>query len=93
MKQTMKQEFPPGWNEKKVRAVIEYYDRQTEDEGAAEIDSAEEAPGETWISVPTKLIGAITRLIESHQRKTSVAGRRKSKSTTVKSNAGKNDTK
>ena len=67
----MKQEYPPGWNEKKVRAVIAYYDAQTEDEAAAEIESAPEAPGEIWMSVPTELVGAVSRLIEDHQEKAS----------------------
>jgi len=63
----MKQEYPPGWNEKKVRAVIAHYDAQTEDEAAAEIETAPEAPGEIWMSVPTEFVGAVSRLIENHQ--------------------------
>jgi hypothetical protein len=66
MKQAPRQEFPPGWSEKKVRAVIAHYDQQTEEEGAAEIETAAEATGETWMSVPTELVGAVTRLIEKH---------------------------
>jgi len=69
MKQATTQRFPPGWNEKKVRAVIAHYDQQTEEEGAAEIEVAPEAPGETWLSVPTELVGAIARLIEDHELK------------------------
>ena len=68
MKNATKQKFPQGWNEKKVRAVIEHYDRQTDEEGAAEIETAPVATGETWMSVPTELIDTITRLIEKHQR-------------------------
>jgi hypothetical protein len=43
MKQAPRQKFPPGWNEKKALAVIAHYDRQTEEEGAAEIATAPEA--------------------------------------------------
>ena len=32
--------FPRGWNEARIRKVIEYYDSQTEDEEAAEIEAA-----------------------------------------------------
>jgi hypothetical protein len=71
MKSAKRQEFPPGWNEKKVRVVIADYDRQTEDEGAAEIEAAPLAPGETWMSVPTELVGIITRLVEDHAKKVS----------------------
>lgn len=69
MRPATTQRFPPGWTEKKVRAVIGHYDQQTEEEGAAEIESAPEAPGETWMSVPTELVGAIARLIEAHELK------------------------
>ena len=31
--------FPPGWDEKRVRELIEYYDSQTEEEVAAEIEA------------------------------------------------------
>lgn len=33
-------QFPKGWSEERVRKVIEYYERQTEDEAVAE----DEAP-------------------------------------------------
>jgi hypothetical protein len=79
MKQATKQEFPPGWNEKKVRAVIAHYDRQTKEEGAAEIETALEAPGESWISVPTELVDVIARLIEEHEKKISPARSRNHK--------------
>lgn len=68
MKHATRQEFPPGWNEKKVHAVIAHYDQQTEDEAAAEIERAPEVTGETWMSVPTELIGAVARLIENHAK-------------------------
>ena len=69
MKQTTKQKLPAGWTEKKIRAVIAHYDQQTDDEGAAEIEAAPEAPGETWMAVPTELVGEVSRLIEAHQLK------------------------
>jgi hypothetical protein len=51
--------------------LIAYYDNQTEEEGAAEIETAPLAAGETWISVPTDLLPAIARLIADHEQKTS----------------------
>ena len=74
MKKATSQEYPPGWNEKKVRAVIAHYDRQTEEEGAAEIEAEPEAPGETWMAVPTELVGVVTRLIEDHELARSETG-------------------
>ncbi len=29
-------EYPPGWDEQRIRAVIDHYDRQSEDEAVAE---------------------------------------------------------
>src|SRR5579859_2241653 len=39
MNKTKKHKYPAGWSEKKIRELIAYYDNQTEDVGAAEIDS------------------------------------------------------
>ena len=35
-------EFPPGWDEKRVQAVIQHYESQTEDEAVAENEAARE---------------------------------------------------
>jgi len=64
----IKQEFPPGWNERKVRAVIQHYDRLTDDELAHEIETAQEVKEETLISVPTELLPTIQQLIVRHQQ-------------------------
>jgi hypothetical protein len=64
---TIKQSFPPGWNEQKVRAVIQHYENLTDEELAREIETAPEVTGETLISVPTKLLPAVRRLILQHQ--------------------------
>ncbi len=63
-----KQEFPPGWNERKVRAVIHHYDQMTDDELAHEIETAPEVKDETLISVPTELLPAVQQLIVRHQQ-------------------------
>jgi hypothetical protein len=67
MKKVSQQKLPPGWNQKKVQELISYYDNQTDDEGAAEIETAPDASGETWMSVPTELVSAVARLIEGHK--------------------------
>lgn len=82
MKRRTPQKLPPGWTEEKVRAVAEYYDNQSDEEGAAEIESAEEAPfpqfaGRTWMSVPTKLVATVTALIKEHEKKRASARSRK----------------
>jgi hypothetical protein len=58
-----KQVFPRGWNEKRVREVIDYYDKQTEDEELAEYEAGMKVEGMTVMLVPTKLVPEIRRLI------------------------------
>jgi len=65
---TTRQALPRGWTEKKIRALIDYYDNQSEEEQAAEIEAAYRADGETRISVPTSLVPKIQMLISRQQR-------------------------
>jgi len=44
------QKLPPGWDEARIREVIEHYDSQDEDERAAEIEAAWEAEGLSGIT-------------------------------------------
>jgi hypothetical protein len=41
--------FPPGWDEERVQEVLEYYERQTDEEAVAEDEAAfeSETPGPT----------------------------------------------
>ena len=63
-----KQKFPRGWDEERVRRVIEHYDKIAEDDLVAEDEAAFSMPGETTISVPTELIPAVLKLIAKHQK-------------------------
>jgi hypothetical protein len=40
MTKKMKQKYPAGWNEERVRKLAEHYDNQTEDEQVAEHEAA-----------------------------------------------------
>ena len=66
-RRTKKQIFPRGWDEKRVRDVIAYYDRQTEDEEAAVYQAAMKVEGQTAMLVPTKHVPEIRRLIARQQ--------------------------
>lgn len=57
------QQYPAGWNRKRVERVIAYYDRQTEDEELAEYEAALKVDGQSILLVPTKLVPEIRRLI------------------------------
>lgn len=56
-------EYPPGWDEERVRQVIAHYDAQTEDEQFAEIEAAREGEGVTLMAVPTELVPDVRALL------------------------------
>jgi hypothetical protein len=63
-----KQEYPPGWNEKRVRKVIAHCEHQTEAEQAAEIEAALKAENITMVAVPTALVPKVLTLIGRRKR-------------------------
>jgi hypothetical protein len=63
-----KQRFPPGWNERKVRAVIKHYEQLSDEQLAREIESAPEVIEETLMSVPAALVPTVQKLIARHQK-------------------------
>lgn len=58
-----KQQFPPGWDEERVRQVLAHYESQTEDEQFAEIEAAQEAEGFTLMAVPSDLVPEVRALL------------------------------
>jgi hypothetical protein len=63
-----KQKFPPGWNERKVRAVVKHYEQLSDEQLAREIESAPEVSEETLMSVPAELVPKVQKLIARHQK-------------------------
>jgi hypothetical protein len=59
--------FPSGWNEARVREVLEHYEGQTEVEAVAEDEAAFQLRGQTVMIVPKRLVPEITRLIEKRR--------------------------
>ena len=55
--------FPPGWDEERVRNVIDHYERQSEDEAVAEDEAAYEDPSCTLMKVPKDLVSKVRELI------------------------------
>jgi len=55
--------FPPGWDEQRVRRVLEHYESQTDDEAVAEDEAAYEDSGQTMIGVPNDLVPAVRELL------------------------------
>lgn len=66
--------FPKGWNEARVRTVLEHYENQTDDEAVAEDEAAFRRRDQTVMVVPKQLVPAITRLIT---REETIAARRR----------------
>lgn len=56
-------EFPKGWDEARVRSVIDHYENQTEEEALAEDEAAFNDPTQTPMMVPRELVPEVMRLI------------------------------
>ncbi|MDZ7830213.1 MAG: hypothetical protein U5L07_00520 [Desulfobacterales bacterium] len=64
MKKMKKQSnFPKGWDEQRVKRVLDHYEMQSEDEALAEDEAAYEDPDQTFIEVPNDLVPAVRELI------------------------------
>ena len=63
MKKKLKQKYPVGWDEERVRKLAEHYDNQTDDEAVAEIEAALNDENQTLMMVPTELVPEIVKLI------------------------------
>ncbi len=61
------QKFPPGWDEARIRRVLDPYEDQTEDEQADEIEAALQAEGVTLMAVPTALVPEVRALLAEKQ--------------------------
>ena len=55
--------FPPGWDEERVRAVLEHYESQTEEEAVAEDEAAFEDGAHTVMLIPNDLVPAVRELL------------------------------
>ncbi len=68
---TMSQtEFPPGWDEERVRKILGHYEEQTEEEAVAEDKAAFEDRNQTFMEVPNDLVPEIRSLIAKRRTRT-----------------------
>ena len=63
-------QFPPGWDEARVRKVLAHYEEQSEDEAVAEDEAAFEDQTQTVMEVPHALVPTIRELLAKHQAHT-----------------------
>jgi len=60
----MKQaEFPAGWDAGRVRRVLEYYERQSDEEAVAEDEAAYESTTHTAMEIPVDLVPQVRELL------------------------------
>lgn len=64
--------YPRGWNEARVRRVLEHYESQTDEEAAAEIEAGLER---TTMEVPIALVPAVRELIAKRKSARAQAAR------------------
>ncbi|MFQ5632389.1 MAG: hypothetical protein ACE5I1_26770 [bacterium] len=62
-----KNKFPKGWDEKRVRKLLAYYESQSEEEAVAEDEAAFEDKTQTFMEIPNELIPEVRELIAHYQ--------------------------
>ena len=60
--------FPDGWDDARVKRVLEHYESQTEEQAVAEDEAASEQKGQTLMGVPSDLVPAVRDLIAKRRR-------------------------
>jgi hypothetical protein len=55
--------YPKGWNRKRVQAVIDYYDHQSDEEAIAEAEAAYNNITIAMMPVPVELVPKVQKLI------------------------------
>ena len=56
-------QYPAGWDEERVRRVLEHYEAQADEEAVAEDEAAYEATTHTAMEVPVDLVPVVRELI------------------------------
>ena len=54
---------PPGWDEGRVRGILDHYEHQSEEEAIAEDEAAWESTTHTAMDVPVDLVQAVRDLL------------------------------
>jgi hypothetical protein len=55
--------FPDGWDESRVKRVLEHYESQGEEQAVAEDEAASEQRDQTLMEVPNELVPTVRELI------------------------------
>jgi hypothetical protein len=60
--------FPTGWDEARVKRVLEHHESRSEDEALAEDEAALDKATATVMNVPTELVPEIRELIARRKK-------------------------
>jgi hypothetical protein len=60
--------YPPGWDESRVKRVLEHYETQTDEEAVAEDEAAWEDTSHTKMDVPVELVPTVRELIAKKEQ-------------------------
>jgi hypothetical protein len=60
--------FPEGWDDARVKRVLEHYETQSEDQAVAEDEAAIERKDQTLMEVPSDLVPAVRELIAKRKK-------------------------
>ena len=55
--------FPEGWDEERVRRVLEHYDNQSDEEAVAEDEASYESTTHTAMEIPVELVPQVRELL------------------------------
>ena len=58
--------FPDGWNEERVKRLLQHYDSQTEEEAVAEDEAVFEDSTQTVMEIPNALVPSVRALLSQH---------------------------
>ena len=59
--------FPAGWDEARVRRVLEHYESQSDEVAVAEDEAAFESTTHTAMEVPVELVPEVRELLARHR--------------------------
>ena len=65
---TKKNDYPLGWDEARVKRVLEHYESQSEEEALVEDEAAYEDTNQSFIEIPNELIPEVRELIAKKSR-------------------------
>ena len=62
-----KNQFPPGFDETKIKSIIEHYENQTEDAAVAEDETIMTNEQQTMMQIPNNLVSIVRELIAQNK--------------------------